>query len=132
MSTFIINVQNLKETFEKVANGYLRLLCANWGLEEDYGYWAGDEIGGLYDYGDGYITINYDDMRYCVENDVHVLEYIDWQNYVHFCYDYKQNAPNFKSYHKGCPRISEEMREHLKELKAEFEKACKEAEESLF
>lgn len=125
-------IETLKKNFELTANGYLKVLCDKWELDEGYGYWIGDEIGGLYDVADGYVTITYDDIRYCVENDVSLEEYNDWQEYCLFCHDYKQTMPNFKSWHKGCPRISKEMREHLKKLKAEFEQACKEASESLF
>lgn len=125
-------IETLKKNFELTANGYLKVLCDKWELDEGYGYWIGDEIGGLYDFADGYVTITYDDMRFCVENDVSLEEYNSWQEYCLFCHDYKQTMPNFKSWHKGCPRISKEMREHLKKLKAEFEQACKEASESLF
>jgi len=128
----IINKAALKQDFEKTAVAYSKLLCANWELDEEYGYWIGDEIGGLYDFADGYVTITYDDMRFCVENDVSLEEYNDWQNYCLFCHEYKQTIPNFKSWHRGCPRISNETRELLKKLKAEFEQACKEASESLF
>ena len=131
-NTQIINKVALKQSFEKTAIGYSKLLCANWELDEEYGYWIGDEIGGLYDFADGYVTITYDDMRFCVENDVSLEEYNDWQNYCLFCHDYKQTMPNFKSWHRGCPHISKEARELLKKLKAEFEQACKEASESLF
>ena len=127
----IISVPELKKDFERVADGYIKMLCALWKLDEDYGYWIGDEIGGLYDFADGYVTINYDDIRYCINNNVKLEEYVDWQNYIVFCHDYNQNAPNFKSYHRGCPRISKEYRERLYKLKQEFEKACKEASESL-
>lgn len=131
-NTQIINKAALKRTFEETAIGYLKLLCTDWELDEEYGYWIGDEIGGLYDLADGYVTITYDDMRFCVENDVSLEEYNDWQNYCLFCHEYKQTIPNFKSWHRGCPRISKETRELLKKLKAEFEQACKEASESLF
>lgn len=125
-------VSTLKKEFERIANNYVKLLCDAWDLDENYGYWVGDEIGGIYDFADGYIIINYDDMRYCVENDVKVHDFVDWQEYIIFCHDYKQTMPNFKSWHRGCPRISKEMREHLKKLKSEFEQACKDASENLF
>lgn len=132
MSTTNAKIETLKKNFELTANGYLNVLCSKWELDKDYGYWIGDEIGGLYDVSDGYVTITYDDIRYCVENDVSLEEYNDWQEYCLFCNDYKQTMPNFKAWHRGCPRISKEIREHLKKLKAEFEQACKEASESLF
>ena len=130
MSHIISNAE-LKKDFERVANDYIKMLCALWELDEYYGYWIGDEIGGLYDFADGYVTINYDDIRYCIDNDVKLEEYVDWQNYIVFCHEYHQKAPNFKSYHRGCPRISKEYRERLYKLKTEFEKACQEASESL-
>ena len=131
MSSRVINAKELKKEFEEIAVCYFKLLCAQWELYCDYGSWYGGEIGSLLDYGDGYITIDYDDMRYCVENEVSIEEYLDWQHYIHFCYEYKQDAPNFKSWHKGCPRISKETRERLYKLKAEFEQACKEASNSI-
>lgn len=132
MSCNAKKASTLKKEFEKTANNYLKLLCDSWDLDEYYGYWVGDEVGGIYDFADGYITINYDDIRYCVENDVKLKDFIDWQEYIIFCHDYNQTMPNFQSYYKGCPRISDEFRERLYKLKTELEQACKEAKESLF
>ena len=127
----VTSIENLKKNFELTANGYLNVLCKKWQLDKDYGYWIGDEIGGLFDFADGYITINYDDMRYCVENEVSIKEYVDWQNYCLFCYEFKQTIPNFRSWHKGCPRLSEEQQKTLRKMKKDFEKACEETKKSI-
>ncbi len=127
----IISKEALKENFEWTAKSYVKMLCAEWHLDEDYGFWVGDDIGGVWCYGDNY-AMDYDTIRTIIDQDVKFADYIEWHDYCEWAYQYNQTAPNFKSWLKGCPRLSEEVQKRLIELKAEFEKACKEAEESLF
>lgn len=124
-------VETLKKNFELTANGYVKMLCKKWHLEESYGFWVSDEVGGLWCYGDNY-ALDYDTIRIIVNEDVNFADFDQWNEYCIWAKQYNQNIPNFRSWLNGCPRISDEVRQKLVELKAEFEKACKDAKESLF
>ena len=62
--------RKLKGQWELACNGYLCELLNMWELDSYYGYWIGEEIGGVYDYGGGMFTIGMDDIIYCVEHDI--------------------------------------------------------------
>lgn len=115
----------LKKDYERACNGFLVELLNMWELDSFYGYWIGDEIGGVYAYGDR-IFINIDDIRYCVENDIEENEYIEWQDYCVFANEFHQTIPNFPSWHKGCPRLSEGEKQKLRDLKKELENTINE------
>lgn len=122
--------RKLREDWEKVCNSYLLELLNMWGLEARYGYWIGDEVGGVYDY-DTAFTINIDDIIYCVENDVTECEYIDWQDYVSEAAMYGFNTPNLKSWMKGCPRVDREVFDRLSAVKKSFDDIIKEEKDRM-
>lgn len=124
-------VETLKKNFELTANGYVKMLCKKWHLEESYGFWVNNEVGDLWCYGDNY-AISYETIRIIINQDIKFSDYIEWHDYCEWATQYNQTSPNFKSWLNGCPRLSEDTQKKLIELKAEFEKACKDAEESLF
>ena len=115
----------LREQWEKACNGYLVELLRMWELDSYYGYWIGDEIGGVYDYGDGTFTIGMDDIIYCVEHDVTEKRYMEWQDYLCDAAEFGFDTPNLKSWMMGCPRTSPEVFEKLRKMKAELNEAIK-------
>ena len=115
----------LKEQYEKACNGYLVELLRMWKLDAYYGYWIGQEIGGVYDYGDGMFTINMDDIIYCVEHDVGREQYIEWQEYCCDASEFGFDIPNLKSWIMGCPRTSQEVFKKLREMKKILDDAIK-------
>jgi hypothetical protein len=121
--------RQLKEQWEKACNGFLMELLRMWELDAHYGYWIGDEVGGVYDYGDGMFTINMDDIIYCVENDVTHEQYIEWQEYICDAAEFGFATPNLRSWMKGCPRTSAETFKHLREIKAMLNDAIQEEKE---
>ena len=117
----------LREQWEKACNGYLGKLLRMWELDAHYyGYWIGDEVGGVYDYGDGMISIGMEDIIYCVENDVERKEYMDWQEYICDASEFGFDTPNLRSWHRGCPRTPPEVFERLRGIKADITKAVEE------
>ena len=115
----------LREQYEKACNGYLVELLRMWELDAYYGYWIGQEIGGVYDYGDGMFTINMDDIIYCVEHDVGREQYIEWQEYCCDASEFGFDIPNLKSWIMGCPRTSQEVFKKLREMKKILDDAIK-------
>ena len=98
------HIKLLKENYEKACNEYVQALLNLWSLDDFYGYWIGDEIGGVYDYGDGIFTIGMQDIVYCVENGVTEKEYEEMLEYCVKCYEYNLPTMNLNAWHKGAPR----------------------------
>ena len=117
--------RQLKEQWEQACNGYLVELLRMWELDAYYGYWIGEEIGGVYDYGGGMFTIGMDDIIYCVEHDVTEKQYMEWQEYLCDAAEFGFDKPNLKSWMMGCPRTSPEVFEKLRKMKAELNEAIK-------
>ena len=117
--------RKLKEQCEKACNGYLVELLRMWELDAYYGYWIGEEIGGVYDYGDGMFTIGMNDIIYCVEHDIGREQYIEWQEYICDAAEFGFDTPNLKSWMMGCPRTQPEVFEKLRKMKAELNEAIK-------
>jgi hypothetical protein len=98
------HIKLLKENYEKACNDYVRALLTLWDLDGFYGYWIGEEAGGVYDYGDGIFTIGMQDIVYCVENGVTEKEYEELLEYCCKCAEYNLPKMNLNSWHKGAPR----------------------------
>ena len=106
-------------------------LLRMWELDGHYGYWIGDETGSVYDYGDGMLTINMDDIIYCVLNDVTREQYIEWQEYICDASEFGFDTPNLRSFVRGCPRTPAETFKHLREIKATLDDAIRDEKERM-
>jgi len=122
--------QQLKEQWEQACNGFLVELLRMWELDAYYGYWIGDEVGGMYDYGDGMFTINMDNIIYCVLEDITREQYMEWQEYIVDAAEFGFTTPNLRSWMHGCQRTSPEVFEKLRGMKREFEKSVEEAKKA--
>ena len=98
------HIKLLKENYEKACNDYVQALLSLWDLDGFYGYWIGEEAGGVYDYGDGIFTIGMQDIVYCVENGVTEKEYEELLEYCCKCAEYNLPTMNINAWHKGAPR----------------------------
>jgi len=94
----------LKKNYEKACNDYVAALLALWELDSYYGFWISDEVGGVYDYGDGIFTIGMQDIVYCVENGVTEREYEEMLEYCVKCSEYNLPMINLNAWHNGAPR----------------------------
>ena len=117
--------RNLREQWLKAVRGYLCELLRMWELDAYYGYWIGEEIGGVYDYGGGMFTIGMNDIIYCVEHDIGREQYIEWQEYCCDAAEFGFDMPNLKSWIMGCPRTSQEVFKKLRKMKEELNEAIK-------
>ena len=71
------------------------------------------------------------EVKYSVDNNL-----MDWDELLRW-YDYTLDAhelglsiPNFRAWHKGCPRISDEKINELKSMRKELLNAIEEAKDS--
>jgi len=122
--------RELKKQYECACNGYVAELLRKWELDAYYGYWIGEEVGGIYDYG-GSFTITMEDIIYCVENEVTEEEYSEWLEYCTDASEFNMVTPNLKSWRMGCPRTDNETFERLRGLKADLAKAIEEEKERI-
>lgn len=116
----------LKAEYEQSCDGYLRELLRMWDLDSYYGYWIGDEVGGVYDYADGSIDIGMADIIYCVENDVTREQFDEWSEYICDASEFGFETPNLRSWMHGCPRVSQETFDKLRTMKQELNKEIEE------
>ena len=98
------HIKLLKENYEKACNEYVAALLTLWDLDGYYGSWIGEDVGGVYDYGDGMFTIGMQDIVYCVENCVTEQEYEEMLEYCCKCAEYNLPTMNLNAWHKGAPR----------------------------
>ena len=98
------HINLLKENYKKACNDYVATLLNLWDLNGCYGYWIGEDVGGIYDYGDGIFTISMQDIVYCVENGVTEKEYEEMFEYNIKCHEYNLPMINLNAWHKGAPR----------------------------
>ena len=117
--------RELRRQYDAACNGYVTELLRMWELDGFYGYWIGDDVGGVYDYG-GAFSIGMEDIIYCVENDVTEEQYQEWQEYICEAIEFGFDTPNLKSWMHGCPRTDKATFERLCALKAELNKAVDE------
>ena len=120
----------IKEHYEFAVNSYLLELLDMWELCTGYGYWIGDDVGGVYDYG-GMFTINMEDIIYCVEHDVTYEQYMELQEYICDAAEFGFDMPNLRSWMMGCPRTDEETFKKLREMKKGLEKDIDEEKERI-
>ena len=85
----------------------------------------------MYDYGDGMLTINMDDIIYCVLADVAREQYEEWQHYICDASEFGFATPNLRSFVRGCPRTSAETFKHLREIKAMLDDAIRDEKERM-
>lgn len=119
----------LKEDWEKAVNGYLLELFNFWGLDSRNGYWI-DQEHTLFAYGDG-ITLNIEDIIFCVENSVSYEEFYEWFDYCVWASEFNQDIPNLKSWRMGCPRVSKEGQEKLTKAKRDLNDLIEETKNNL-
>ena len=98
------HIKLLKENYEKACNDYVAALLTLWDLDGYYGFWIGEDVGGVYEYGDGIFTINMQDIVYCVDNGVTEEEYEEMLEYCVKCLEYNLPTMNLNAWHKGAPR----------------------------
>lgn len=111
----------LKEQWEKACNSYLVELARMWEWDlKSYGFWIGNEVGGVFCYGDCY-HIDMEDISYCVENDVTSDEYLAHTEYWLKCNEYNFRKLSLKAWHEGAPRIPQEVFDKLDTLKKNLE-----------
>ncbi len=109
-----------RSAFDKAVQGYVKALLELYDWDAFYGYWVGGDTTDVYAYGDAYF-ISLPDLIYIVDNDVPLAVYEEWEEYCLWASEFGLTTPNFPSWVRGCPRVSEEERDRLTQMKAQLE-----------
>lgn len=117
--------------FIKGCNEYLRVFCEkhDFDFKEAKDSWVGGSIGEITMCGDYYVampTIIAD-----IEMDAPEEEFIKWYDYNLVAHEFGFTTPNFDSWLRGCPRVSDEAFKRLQEIKNNLDDAILEEQARL-
>lgn len=121
--------ESLKKGYDKACNDYVIALAKMWDIHSGGNFWVGDEVGGTFCFDDLFINMN--DIVFCVDNDVSIEEYEEWQNYCVWASDFNITSPNFESFYKGCPIVPEDEMRMLSNRKRELEMLIEETKDKV-
>ena len=116
----------LNKRYADACEEYLKAFCDNYEHRYELDAWVAGEVGTIASIGDYFFDFN-DVIKYAVDNNLTDWnELLEWYDYTLFALEYNQTIPNFKSWHKGCPRLTKEEQQKLIDLKENFEDVIKE------
>ena len=123
--------EKAREYFVKGCNEYLRLFCEkhDFDYEEAKESWVANCVGDVTCVGD--IFVGMQTIITDIEMDAHKEEFIKWYDYNLVAHEFCFNTPNFESWLRGCPRVSEETFKKLQGLKNDLDDAILEEQARL-
>ena len=123
--------EKAREYFVKGCNEYLRLFCEkhDFDYEEAKESWVANCVGDITCVGD--IFVGMQTIIADIEMDAPEDEFIKWYDYNLVAHEFGFNTPNFESWLRGCPRVSDETFKKLQGLKNDLDNAIKSEKEKL-
>lgn len=123
--------ETAREYFVKGCNEYLRLFCEkhDFDYEEAKESWVANCVGDVTCVGD--IFVGMQTIITDIEMDAPEEEFLKWYDYNLVAHEFGFTMPNFESWLRGCPRVSEETFKKLQGLKNDLDDAIKEEQTRL-
>lgn len=121
--------EKIRKDFENACEEYLKALCEKFEMPYDKDAWVANDVGTIACVGDYFI--NFDEIRYIVDNDLTLDEYLQYYDYCLEAYDYGITAPNLENWHKGCPRATKEDFANIRKAKERLEGLIEETKKRL-
>lgn len=123
--------EKAREYFVKGCNEYLRLFCDkhDFDYEEAKESWVANCVGDVTCVGD--IFVGMQTIITDIEMDAPEDEFIKWYDYNLVAHEFGFNTPNFESWLRGCPRVSEDTFKKLQGLKNDLDNAVLEEQARL-
>lgn len=120
-----------REYFVKGCNEYLRLFCEkhDFDYEEAKESWVANCVGDVTCVGD--IFVGMQTIITDIEMDAPEEEFIKWYDYNLVAHEFGFTTPNFESWLRGCPRVSEDTFKKLQGLKNDLDDAVLEEQARL-
>lgn len=108
-------MKNLISDYEKSVNAIIDAFKKKQGYtSNDVGYWIGDQVGEIYDFGIVY-TFDFRDILTDIKESAKPDEIFKWREYMLRIWEINNivghnllNEINYRSWLKGCPRLSDE------------------------
>ena len=99
--------------YEDAINEIIKAFKEKQGLDMYEGYWIGNQVGEVYDFGD--MTFDFRDVLIDLKEDAPKGEIFKWRDYMMRIWSINNMAGgillqenNYRSWLKGCPRLTEE------------------------
>ena len=123
--------EKAREYFVKGCNEYLRLFCEkhDFDYEEAKESWVANCVGDITCVGD--IFVGMQTIIADIEMDAPEEEFVKWYDYNLVAHEFGFNTPNFESWLRGCPRVSEDTFKKLQGLKNDLDNAILEEQARL-
>lgn len=123
--------EKAREYFVKGCNEYLRLFCEkhDFDYEEAKESWVANCVGDVTCVGD--IFVGMQTIIADIEMDAPEDEFIKWYDYNLVANEFGFTTPNFESWLRGCPRVSDETFKKLQGLKNDLDDAILEEQARL-
>lgn len=86
-------------------------------LPYDEDNWVGGNVGGVVEVSDYFL--DFDDIRYCVDNKVAWDELTEWYDYcltLREMFTHAAPTPTIGAWHDGCPRFTKEELRKFKSI----------------
>lgn len=123
--------EKAREYFVKGCNEYLRLFCEkhDFDYEEAKESWVANCVGDVTCVGD--IFVGMQTIITDIEMDAPEMEFIKWYDYNLIAHEFGFTTPNFESWLRGYPRVSDETFKKLQGLKNDLDDAILEEQARL-
>ena len=123
--------ETAREYFVKGCNEYLRLFCEkhDYDYEEAKESWVANCVGDVTCVGD--IFVGMQTIITDIEMDAPEEEFVKWYDYNLVAHEFGFTTPNFESWLRGCPRVSEDTFKKLQGLKNDLDNAVLEEQARL-
>lgn len=104
----------LIKNYEDAVSAIIEEFKKKQGIDSNEGYWIGNQIGEVYDFGDT-MTFDFHDILTDIKSNAQKEEIFKWRNYTLRIWSINNMAGgillqemNYRSWLKGCPRLTEE------------------------
>lgn len=104
----------LIKNYEDAVSAIIEEFKKKQGIDSNEGYWIGNQIGEVYDFGDT-MTFDFHDILTDIKSNAPKEEIFKWRNYTLRIWSINNMAGgillqemNYRSWLKGCPRLTEE------------------------
>lgn len=124
-------MSKLRENYDNACNAYLKAFCDKHDFDYDDAKksWVSNQPGTICMCGDFFVQM--EDLILDVENEAEESEFFKWYDYSCECSELGIFSPNYGSWLKGCPRLSEQQKTSIRAAKNRVELAKKELEKCI-
>lgn len=116
--------EELRLNYKEACNAYLRAFCEKHGYDYEPDTWVANDPGGIAEIADMFVSMA--DIITDIDRDAPEEEYAEYYDYclrVGSIAGGELTVPNYDSWLRGCPRMSEEQIKRLEELQQDIRKA---------